>query len=114
MNMTRLNLPDWLRAALATSVFTFVTGVCATLVGWLNDVADWANGGASTPFPDPSVAKGALVSLGVALAVGVVNAAVRAVQERRGLGLTPDYTPADGNLGPPPVAQTMVRGNPPG
>jgi hypothetical protein len=104
--MTRFNIPDWLRAALATAGFTFLTGLCATLVGWINDVADWANGAAGAPFPDPSVLRGSIASLGVALAVAVVNAGYRAIQERLGLGLTPDYTPADGNLGPPPPSQS--------
>ena len=94
-------LPDWLRAGVMTGVFVFVTGLAATLVGWINDVADWANGAGSTPFPDPSVVRGALVSAGVAAATALVNAVIRAVQERMGLGFTPDYTPADGQLAPP-------------
>lgn len=104
--MTRLSfLPDWAKAGVMTGVFVFITGVAATLVGWINDVADWANGGAQTPFPDPSVVRGALVSAAVAAATALVNAVIRAIQERMGLGLTPDYTPADGDLAPPGMNQ---------
>ena len=94
--------PDWARAGIATAVFVFITGVSASLVGWLNDVAGWATGGGKVPFPDPSVLRGAILSAGVAAGVGLVNAVIRAVQERVRVGLTPDYTPADGNLGTNP------------
>lgn len=94
-------LPDWLRAGVATAVFVFITGVSATLVGWINDVANWATAGGQVPFPDPSVVRGAALSAGAAAVTGLVNAVIRAVQEAIGVGLTPDYTPADGELGPP-------------
>lgn len=111
MGMNRLSfLPDWLKAGVMGGVFTFITGVAATLVGWINDVANWATAGGKVPFPDPSLLRGALASAGVAAGVFVVNAAIRGIQERLGLGLTPDYTPADGDLGPPTTTErTVIR-----
>lgn len=104
--MTRLSfLPDWAKAGVMTAVFVFVTGLAATLTGWINDLADWATPGSGVPFPDPSVVRGALVTAAVAAATAFVNAAIRAIQEKLGLGLTPDYTPADGDLAPPPTLQ---------
>lgn len=94
-------LPDWARAGVMTGVFVFITGVGATLAGWINDVANWATAGGTTPFPDPSVVRGAVLSAGAAAATALVNAVIRAIQERLGIGFTPDYTPADGDLGPP-------------
>lgn len=84
-----------------TAVFVFVSGVGATLVGWLNDVIGWATAGGATPFPDSSILRGAVFSAGAAALTGLVNSVFRAVQERLRFGLTPDYTPADGQLGPP-------------
>lgn len=86
-----MKIPDWARAGLMTGVFVFVSGVAATLVGWLNDVASWADASGGTPFPDPSVLRGALASAAAAALTGALNAAVRAVQARFTIGSPPLY-----------------------
>ena len=86
--MTRL--PNWLRAGVATAFFVAVPGFLLSLLGWLEELAEWAAGDA-VAFPDLSVLRRAAVALVFAVVLGGVNSAVRYVQERYGRGVTPVY-----------------------
>jgi hypothetical protein len=88
------NFPNSVKAGVATAFFVFLAGVGTTLAGWLNDVASWATAHGDVPFPDPSLLRGALVSLAAAAGSGVLNTVVRWAQDRFGFGpTTPVYTP---------------------
>ena len=86
--MTRL--PNWLRAGAATAFFAAVVPFLLSLLGWLEELAEWA-AGESVSFPDVSTLRQAFVALVVAVVVGAVNATVRYVQERTNVGTTPVY-----------------------
>lgn len=68
------SLPSWLRAAVITSVQTFVGTFLVTLLGLLGQVQEWVGGGEP---PDLTAPAKALASAFVALAVGVVTAVYR-------------------------------------
>jgi hypothetical protein len=88
-------MSDSFRAGLATAVFSFITLFGASLLGWLNDVVEWASAdGATVAFPDGSVLVKAGVSAAVSALIGLVNWVIRYGQDRTGVGpATPDYTP---------------------
>lgn len=81
-------------AAVRTAFFVFLTGLITGLVGWLNDVVGWMQRSENVPFPDPGVLKVALFSAVAAAGVALLNALGIAVQNKLGLGETPEYTPA--------------------
>ena len=83
-------LPNWLRAGLATAFFVAVPGFLLSLLGWLEELAEWAAGDA-VHFPDVSALRRAAVALVFAMVLGGVNAAVRWLQERTNVGTTPVY-----------------------
>ena len=83
-------LPNWLRAGVVTAFYTAVVPFLLSMLGWLNDLAEWA-GGEGVDFPDLSVVRQAAVALALAVVVGAINAAVRYVQEKRNLGVPPTY-----------------------
>ena len=93
--MTRMlswldRLPNWLRAGVATAFFIAVPGFLLSLVGWLEEVAEWA-AGEPVAFPDLSALRRAAVALVLAVVIGGINAAVRWAQERARVGTTPVY-----------------------
>lgn len=63
-------LPEWARRALRTFAQVFAGLFVVSLTGWLDDVQQWASGGA--PFPSLS----ALGSAAVSAAAAAVSAAV--------------------------------------
>lgn len=81
-------------AALRTAAFTFLTAFIVGLVGWLNDVVGWLTRTEEAPFPDPGALKVILFSAVSAGAVALLNALGIVVQNRLGIGKTPEYTPA--------------------
>ena len=88
-------IPNWLRAGLATSFFVAVPGFLLSLVGWLEDLAEWAAGD-NLPFPDLSALRQAAVALVLAVVLGAINAAVRWAQEKSNVGTTPVYPTRSG------------------
>lgn len=67
-------MPSWLKAALITSVQTFVASVLVTLLGLLAAVQEWIGGGDA---PDWSNAAKVVGSALVAAAAGVITAVQR-------------------------------------
>ena len=82
------NLPDSLRAAIMTTIFTFVGTVGAATLGLLSEVDGWINDGVQ---PDWSAFGSVVLSAAVAVAAGIVNWVVREVQARTGRGQPPHY-----------------------
>lgn len=88
------SLRNALRAGLATAAFTFVVLFGGSLVGWLDQVVEWAETeGAS--FPTLSVLGRAAVSAAAAAGAGAVNTVVRWAQGAKGRGHPPDYGEED-------------------
>lgn len=80
------------KAALWTFVFSFVTLFGTSLIGWLQDVVDWASDdSAGIVFPDPGVLAKAAVSAVVSAMIGLVNFVVRFGQQKTGVGEIPTY-----------------------
>lgn len=79
------------KAAGWTALFSFTTLFAASLIGWLTDLMEWATPGSGAEFPDPTVLRSALVAGAASAGIGLVNFAVRWVQERTGTGEVPTY-----------------------
>lgn len=83
------------RAALRTSLFSFVGGFVPALLGWLNNVSQWASDHGSRPFPATSVIVYAAVAAVVAAVTGLINGVwislERAEKVPALLGGTPTY-----------------------
>jgi hypothetical protein len=71
-----------LKAALWTSAFTFVGTLSITLFGWLSAVAEWA-GTDGAEFPSVTPLGKAAAAAVVATASGLLNWAVRYIQQKR-------------------------------
>lgn len=72
---------DAWKAALWTALFAFVTLFGLALVGWLQDVWQWASDDSGAVlFPDPAVLLKALVAAVVSALIGLVNFVVRFAQ----------------------------------
>ncbi len=71
------NLPPAIRAAVITSVQTFVGTALVTLLGILGAVQDWVGGGDP---PDLTAPAKVVASAAVAVVVGVVTALYRTVK----------------------------------
>lgn len=86
-------LPDQVKAALATALFTFLTTFGASLIGWVQSLVDWAQLNGDGPAPDPSLLKSALFSAAAAAGIGFVNFVIRFVQAKTSLlpGTGPRY-----------------------
>lgn len=84
---------DTIRRAIRTFIITTLALFVPGLLGWLNDLTQWAAGEGSTPFPDAH----GLVFLGVsAITAGVValvNLGWNAVEDAAGKGLLRDVPP---------------------
>jgi hypothetical protein len=52
--MLKTNLIDALKATLRVWVFTTIGLWIPGLLGWINEVTNWANQKGAPPFPDPS------------------------------------------------------------
>lgn len=81
------------KAGAYTALWTFLGLFALSLVGWLNDVQQWATAdGAVTVFPDPSVLVKAAVSAVAAAAGGLVGLVARLAQVATGKGDVPQYS----------------------
>lgn len=86
-----MKIPDALKAALWTALFTFVALFGLSLVEWLQDVAAWAGDQTPSEFPSVSVLAKAAVAAVAAAVTGLVNWGVRAAQAATGRGTVPSY-----------------------
>jgi hypothetical protein len=85
-------MTDQLKAAAYTALWAFVGVFGLSLLGWVNDIASWANDTAAGAFPDVSVLAKAAVSAGAAAAAGLVTWVVRYAQSKGVLpGSGPTY-----------------------
>jgi hypothetical protein len=83
---------DSLKAALYTALFTFVALFAVSLIGWVDDVAEWAkDDGVTIEFPDPSVLIKASFAAAAAALSGLLNFVVRWAQGHLGWGEVPTY-----------------------
>lgn len=86
------NLPNSVRAALSTFVFSFLVLFLLSALGWLNDVLSWATGQGVDPFPDVAVLGYAFAAALVSALIGLVNFLVRFFQEKTQIGTPPVYS----------------------
>lgn len=103
-------LPNPIRAGVATAFFVAVPGFLLSLIGWLEELAEWAAGDV-IEFPDLSALRKAAVALVLAVVLGGINAAVRWVQERA-QGSTNPVARVIQATGSPPVYPTVRRNRP--
>lgn len=82
-------LPDPVRSGLNTAVFSFLGLFLPALLGWLGRLSEAVNGG--TPLPSVSPLGKAAFSAALAVLIGLINTAFRAVQARTGKGNPPTY-----------------------
>lgn len=83
---------DAIKSAAYTALWSFVGPFGLALVGWLNEVGQWANDRGRTPFPDVSTLGYAAVAAAVAASAFVVALAVRLAQANGWLpGQPPTY-----------------------
>lgn len=82
------NPVDWkapLKRAARTFAFSFIAVFGLSLIGWLNDVVQWANDmQAANVFPDPSVLVKAAISAAAAAASGFVSFVVNLAEDVKG------------------------------
>jgi len=71
-----------LKAALWTALFSFFGLFGTTLVGFFQQVSEWASNSGQDPFPDVSVLGYAFVSAIGSAVIGLVNFAIRYGQSK--------------------------------
>ena len=82
-------LPDSVRSGLNTAVFSFLGIFLPSLLGWLGRLSEAVDGG--TPLPSVTPLGKAAFSAALAVLIGLINTAFRAVQARTGRGNPPTY-----------------------
>lgn len=82
-------LPDSVRSGLNTAIFSFLGLFLPALLGWLGRLSEAVNGG--DPIPPVSPLGKAAFSAALAVVIGLINTAFRAVQSRTGRGNPPSY-----------------------
>lgn len=88
-----MNLPNPLKAALWTALFSFISLFGLSALGWLAHLYTWANSGGTEQLPDITVLAYAAGSASISAVIGLVNFVVRWAQERAGVGTVPTYVP---------------------
>lgn len=83
------HLPDSVRSGLNTAVFSFLGLFLPALLGWLGRLSEAVDGG--TPLPSVSTLGKAAFSASLAVLIGLINTAFRAVQAKTGKGNPPTY-----------------------
>lgn len=71
--------------ALRTFIISFLALFIPSLVGWLNNLLNWANG--DTNFPEVDTLSKAAVAAAVAALIGLVNFVWNAVEDNIGKGM---------------------------
>lgn len=87
------------KAAVSTAVISFVSLFAMSLLGFLGDVTDWANGSGGD-FPSVAPLGKALISAVVASVIGLINWVIRSLQAHS--ASIPGAGPQYGTLAPPP------------
>lgn len=96
-----MKLPDSVKSALSTALWTFIGSVLILSTGWLADLAKWASSSGKTPLPGLSVIGYAVLSALFAAAGGIVSFLVRYAQSKNVLpGEPPKFV---GGQTPPPA-----------
>lgn len=81
------------KAGLWSGLFSFLTLFSVTLLGWLQDVVQWASDSGVAEFPTLSVLGYGFVSAAAAAMIGLVNFGFRFIQGSSSLpGGPPKYT----------------------
>jgi hypothetical protein len=83
-------LPDSVRSGLNTAIFSFLGIFLPSLLGWLGRLSESVDGG--TPLPSVSTLGKAAFSAALAVLIGLINTAFRAVQAKTGRGNPPKYS----------------------
>lgn len=73
--------------ALRTFIISFLALWIPYLIGFLNDLANWANGNDKAPFPDISALGEAGVSAAAAALIALINLVWNAVEDGVGRGM---------------------------
>ena len=89
------------KAALWTTLFTFLGTAAAALINFLTAVQAWVAGNDDTLTDDLSILGKVVVSAVIAGIAGLVNYVWRATQAKLGKGNLPVYQPAGQNLSQP-------------
>lgn len=89
---------DAVWAGWVTAVFTFLVAVLALATEALQELFVWASTSGREPLPDVSTIGYAVVAAIFALAVGVVNAVFRVIQNRMKVGRVPEYVDTESKL----------------
>lgn len=102
-------MPNPVRAALFTALFTFLTLFLGTATGWLTTAAEAVQNG--TEFPSLTILASAAVSALFSALAGLANWGVRYSQERAGKGKPPVYVKAKsgGAAVPDPLGSLLDR-----
>lgn len=89
-------LPNWLKAGLSTFAVSFVVLFAGGLIGFLNDIVEWANTQGSSGFPSLSTLGYAAASAVTSAVIGIVNSIYRLVQSKTSIipGTGPSYPSA--------------------
>ncbi len=82
-------LPDSVRSGINTAVFSFLGIFLPALLGWLGRLSEAVDGG--TPLPPFTTLGKAAFSAAIAVLIGLINTAFRAVQSKTGKGNPPTY-----------------------
>ena len=81
---------DSARRALRTFIITTLALFIPGLLGWLNELTEWARAEGSTPFPDAHGLAYLGVSAIVAGVIALVNLLWNAVEDKAGAGMLRD------------------------
>jgi hypothetical protein len=73
--------------ALRTFIISFLALFIPALLGWLNDLLNWANGTENQPFPSYDTVTKAAVTAAASAVIALVNWAWNAVEDGLGKGM---------------------------
>lgn len=90
----RSKLPDWLWAGITSGFYAGVVSFGLLSLGWLTDVAKWADAAGAAPFPDLSTLGYGAVSAVVGVCTAAGNAIYRWAQTKTSIvpGDGPTYS----------------------
>lgn len=91
------NLKDAAKSALRVWIFTTIGLWIPGLLGWINEVTQWANQKGAPPFPDPSNVAFLFVAALTAAFPAAIAGIVRVIENKSGHVIAPRATgPAPG------------------
>lgn len=80
-----------IKAGAYTALFTFIAMFGLSLIGWLQDIAEWASSSGTDEFPSFTTLGYASISAITAAVIGLFNTVVRLAQAALGKGTIPSY-----------------------